>query len=297
MSHIPFTLTAYFLNSLAVLSNKFLLNKTIPEPLIYIFYISLVSLPAIVIIPFIRFPQTEVFLMGSFSTMLWISGAYFMFKALKQGQVSRVIPVIGTAVSLILLFFAARVGNISASQISAVLFLIAGMVFLTILNFKGAFNIKELFLELLAASFFAASYLALKEAFTKDYFFEVIISSKLILLPLTAFFLVIPSFRRKILGSQGPKINFLSKTGAIFIGGQLSGLLSELLLVFSISLTVPAFVNSLQGTQYVFLLFFAVLLSKKYPQVFKENNHNFSQMAFKIIGIIFIGIGLYLLAF
>ncbi|MBU1000369.1 hypothetical protein KKE78_03175, partial [Patescibacteria group bacterium] len=95
MSHIPFTLTAYLFNAFSVLANKFLLNKTIPDPLIYVFYISLASLLAVFCLPFTKIPSFEVFLIASLSTMLWTLGAYFMFKALKIGQVSRVIPIIG----------------------------------------------------------------------------------------------------------------------------------------------------------------------------------------------------------
>ncbi len=132
MSHLPFTILAYFFNALAVLANKFLLNKTIPDPLIYVFYISLVSFLAVLGLPFTKIPTFEVFLIASLSTVLWTAGAYFMFKALKIGQVSRVIPTIGTAVPLILLGFASGTHAISETQAWAVWILIGGMVFLTL---------------------------------------------------------------------------------------------------------------------------------------------------------------------
>src|SRR3989338_2497021 len=98
MTHLPFTLLAYFFNSLSVVANKFLLNKAIPDPLIYIFYISLLSLLSLLALPFTLYPSPFVLILASISTLLWTLGAYLMFKALKLGQVSRVIPLIGTLI-------------------------------------------------------------------------------------------------------------------------------------------------------------------------------------------------------
>lgn len=296
MTHLPFTLLAYFFNALSVLSSKFLLSKTIPNPLIYIFYISLISFLAVLVIPFTKIPNLEVFTLASLSTLLWTLGAYFMFKALKIGQVSRVIPIIGTLIPIILLISASTSQAISIPQMWAVLILTTGMIVLTISNWRGQLNRKEILFEILSALFFALSYILLRQAYLSSDFFSVLVWSRLILLPLGIILLAIPSLRKQIITSKGPKINFLSKTGLIFLGGQTSGAFSELLILFSISLANPALVNSLQGTQYVFLLIFALLLSKKYPDIFHEK-YTFVVLFSKIAGLILIGSGLYLLVF
>lgn len=296
MSHLPFTLIAYFFNSLAVLTNKFLLQKTIPDPLVYIFYISLVSFLAVFALPFTHIPTFDTFILASLSTLLWTLGAYFMFKALKLGQVSRVIPIIGTLIPLILLIFASETKTITTAQSLAVWFLIVGMVFLTLSNWQGKLNLKEILLEALSAASFAISYLLLRQAYLNLDFFSVLVWSRLILLPLGIFILLIPTLRGKIFTKSGPKIDFLSKTGIIFLGGQISGAISELLLLFSVSLANPALVNSLQGTQYIFLLFFALILSKKYPLIFEEK-YTLKILLPKIFGISLIVLGLFFLAF
>lgn len=287
MNHIPFTLTAYFFNALAVVANKFLLNKTIPEPVVYVFYISLVSLLAILALPFTKIPTLDTFIIASVSTLLWTSGAYFMFAALKNGQVSRVIPIIGTLIPLILLIAASVTSAVSQTQILSVVILLIGMFFLTRSDLQGGFKKKELLLEILSAAAFALSYIVLRQAYLKLNFFSVLVWSRLILLPLGILLLLVPRLRREIITSKGPAINFFSKEGLIFIGGQLSGAFSELLLLFSISLANPALVNSLQGTQYIFLLIFGLIF-------FKEK-YTTASLISKITGIAAIGIGLYLL--
>lgn len=296
MNHLPFTILAYFFNAVAVLVSKFLLSKAIPDPLVYIFYISLISLLAVLALPFTKIPNLEVFTLASLSTVMWTTGAYFMFKALKIGDISRVIPIIGTLIPLILLLFAFQTQTITTAQTWAVWTLISGMVFLTLPDWHFKLNVREIIFEVLSSVFFAVSYIVLRQAYLEFDFFSVLVWSRPILLPLGIFLLLIPNLRRRIITSQGPKINFFSKSGLIFLGGQVSGAGSEFLILFSISLANPALVNSLQGTQYVFLLFFALILAKKYPAIFQER-YTPLILASKIIGISLIGIGLYLLAF
>lgn len=296
MSHLPFTLAAYFLNALAVLANKFLLSNSISDPLVYIFYISSISFLAVFAIPFTNMPTPETFTIASLSTVFWTTGAYFMYRSLKIGQVSRVIPIIGTLIPLTLLGIVAGTNVISMIQTVAVVILIFGMVFLTITDWDGALTKKELLFEVLSALTFALSYVALRQAYLELDFFSVLVWSRLILLPLGIFMLVMPALRRKIFTKKGPQINFFSMTGLIFLGGQLSGAASEFMLLFAISLANPALVNSLQGTQYIFLLIFAALLAKRYPGVFEEK-YSGPALITKGLGVIFIGIGLYLLAF
>lgn len=280
-----------------------MLQKAIPDPLVYIFYISLVSFLAVLAIPFTHIPTLTTFNLASLSTILWTIGAYFMYKALKLGNVSRVIPIIGTLIPIILLVFASGNQVISLSQTWAVWFLITGMIFLTLPDWKarlpdgqGNLSKKEIIFEVLSAVLFAFSYIILRQAYLTSDFFSVLVWSRLILLPLGIILLLIPTTRKKIITLKGPKLNFLSPTGLLFLGGQTSGAASELLLLFSISLANPALVNSLQGTQYVFLLVFGVILSKKYPDIFGEK-YSFKIMLSKIAGIILLGTGLYLLAF
>ncbi len=288
MSHLPFTLLAYFFNSVSVTVNKVLLKKAIPDPFVYIFYVSIFSLILIPALPFTHIPKSEVLILASISTLAWTSGAYFMFKALKVGLVSRVIPIIGTLIPLILLIEASRNSAININQTWAILFLSLGLIFITILDWKGKLTKAEIIFEVLSAIFFALSYILLRQAYLGEDFFSILVYSRMILIPLILLILVIPQLRKRVLSSNGQKINLFGKSGVLFLTGQALGGASELLLLFSISLANPALVNSLQGTQYIFLLIFGIFLKERYGKL---------SLCFKLLGIIFIILGLYILAF
>lgn len=295
MSYLPFTILAYLLNSIAVTIDKFLLVKSIPNPLTYIFYISAFSLLILLVLPYTLTPKPYTLFLASISTLSWTIGAYLMFAAIRVGQVTRIISVIGTLTALILLFHASFINTISQTQSLAVLILIGGLIFLTWPDWKGKLSGKELVLEILSAFFFAISYLFLKEAYLRENFLTVLVYSRLILIPLGLAILLVKPLCQTIITSRGQKIDFFSKTGLLFIFGQAAGGAQQLLLTFSISLTTPTLVNSLQGVQYVFLFLFSLILGKIYPQIFAEK-HSFVILLSKILGICLIGIGLYLLS-
>lgn len=296
MSHLPFTLLAYGLNALSVTVDKILLTKNVPNPLIYVFYFSLVSLIVIVLVPFTQIPSLQVFALASLSTLLWSLGAYFMFKAMQIGLVSRVVPVIGTLIPLLLLFQAFFNQTINPNQATAVLLLVLGLIFLTIQDWQGSLSKKELAFIILSTAFFASSYVFLRQAYLlQNHFITVFVWSRFILIPVGILLLAIPPSRTIILNKQGQKLNLNKNFLILFIIGQFCGGFAELLLTFSVSLAEPALVNSLQGAQYGLIFILTLALSKKYPEVFKESIYKKTILS-KITGIILIAIGLYILA-
>lgn len=297
MNYLPFALSAYFFNGIAVLIDKFLLTAKIKDPLIYIFYISLFSFVILVLLPLTHVPNLLVFIVASISTVIWTSGLYFMYKALRVGLVSRVIPIIGVLIPIFLMVEAIFTKSINSSEFFAIIILVLGLVFLTIFEWRGHLKKDELLFEFTSAILFAISYIILRQAFLMDNFITVLVWSRLILLPLAFILLLIPKSRKIILAKdEGPKFSLKSKMGALFMFGQAAGGSSELLITFSVSLATPALVNSLQGSQYLFLFIASLFLGKKFPEIFKEK-HTHLKTTFKILGIACIALGLYILAF
>lgn len=295
MTHLPATIFAYFLNSIAVLIDKFLLTDEIPNPIVYVFYFSAFSLIVLGLLPFIPPPPIWVFILASISTLSWTTGAFFMFTALKQGQASRVIPVIGTLIPLILLFFYGNLAHsISYNEIWASAFLTLGLVVLIFPFLKGRILAYELFLEIVSSVLFAASYIILKQAYTGGPFLSVLVYSRLILIPVGLMLLSFKHTRHLIFGVRGKKIVLFSKFGLLFLFGQVAGGSAELLLLYSISLANPSLVNSLQGVQYVFLFIFSLILGRKLPKIFQEKL-NLGNIVSKLLGIVLIFMGLLIL--
>lgn len=304
MSYIPVAISAYLLNSLSVLTDKFLLSKRIPDPLTYIFYISVLSLIALVLLPFTTTPSHSVFALASFSTLVWTGGSYFLFKSLKVGLADRVVPVIGTLVPIFLIAYYYLIAqNISLNELWGASALTFGLLILVLPFLKlrhpapdERFNLSEFSFEVLSAFLFALSYILLKQVYLSVSFLTGLVWSRFVLIPIALVILAWPDLRKRVFNSQGEKINLLSITGLFFIAGQISGGFSQILLTFAISFANPALVNSLAGVQYVFLFLFSISLRQKFPQIFDETVTK-SLASQKFLGILLIGLGLYIIAF
>lgn len=297
MPHLPFTLTAYFFNAASTTIDKFLLTKSVSHPLVYLWYLSIFSLAGILPLPFTHFPPAAALVLASTAQLIWLGGAYAMFWALRIGQITRVVPLIGTLIPIFLLIEAVVSRSLTYSQISAVLLLLGGIVFLTIMDWRGSITKDEILLVVLSSLLFAISYLTLRQAYLRTDFLSAFVYSRFVIIPLLILLYLIPITHRIIFAhhDQEPNFKLLSKAGALMLSGQAMGGISEILIMFSISLANPALVNSLQGTQYVFLFLFALVLSARYPEVFHEK---FTPLIIssKLLGIAFITGGLYLLA-
>ncbi len=298
MNYLVLATIAYLLNAVAITIDKILLVKRLPNPALYVFYISVFSLIVFFGIPFATFPDQWAFINGSISTILWTLGAYFMFKALKDGEAVRVVPIIGTLIPLILFAMAAVSDTINLNEIWAVVFLLIGLIFLILPYLKGKFSKVEIYYEIISALLFANSYFLLKVAYDTSNFLSVMVYSRVVLVPILLAILIIPFLRKKVFSSDSPreKINLWSKTGFILLIGQACGGFSGLLLTFSISLANPAVINSIQGIQYVFLFILGLTVAKKFPAAFNEKLTK-SHFGAKIIGIIFIFFGLGILSY
>jgi hypothetical protein len=298
MNYLLIAISAYLLNAVSVTIDKILLVKKLPNPALYVFYISAFSLAVLLLAPFTTFPALDPFILASFSTLLWTSGAFFMFKALKSGEAARVIPIIGTLIPVILLLMSAVSGVVNLNEIWAVIILLLGLLFLIFPNLRGKFSREELVFEVISALLFANSYYLLKLAYDSGSFLSIFVYSRLILVPVILVILLVPFFKRKVFAGSGHQTpaSLYSKTGLMLFIGQAAGGTSQMLLTFAISLASPAVINSIQGIQYVFLFVLGLLLSKKFPQAFSEKLTTLN-LAGKIIGIILIFLGLWVLSF
>ena len=104
---------------------------------------------------------------------------------------------------------------------------------------------------------------------------------------------MVPAWRRLIRSSE-QKQKRTRKQLAFFLGVRFAAALAFILLNWAISLGNVSLINAMQGTQYVFLLFIVIILAKKFPQFINEEIGRGVMMQ-KMIGVVLVGIGLYLL--
>lgn len=301
MTWLTFALAGYFFNAVTALFDKFLLAGRIKEPVVYAFFVAILSLFTVVLVPFGYQPipwQTAVVFV--ISGMLFLYGLVAFYNAVKRSEISRVAPLVGITVSIIagvasLAFGPAANLSFSPGHFFSLLLLLAG-AFLVAFDLPLKKNDALMKSTLLAGALMALSLLFLKTGYRNADFVNGLIWSRLGFIVGGFSLFIIPEYRHAIL-SNTRGLSSSSKrdvtTGVLFILNKVFGAAASFLLTYATYLGPVTFIQALNGVQYAFVLVLAVPLAFRFPKVFEEKLY-FWDWFQKGVAIILIALGMWL---
>lgn len=295
-------LLGYFFAALCSVFDKYLLSDRIPVPAVYAFFVSLFSLIPMVLIPF-GFEYSNWYATWTLllSGVLFVYGLVALYTAVKEHEISRVAPLVGTATSLVA--FLAVFFSFSADEpvnilyIGALALLIIGglLISFDLPLHKGEHISKFV---LLSGLLTGASLLLLKEGYGTSNFVSGIVWSRLGMFLGGLSLLTVPSFRHAISAQFhgfGHRSERALGTTVLFVLNKTSAGIATFLIAYAIKIGPLSFVQALSGMQYVFLLLMTLPLSLRYPDIFGERLH-FWDWFQKIAAVVIISAGLWLAA-
>ena len=296
MSWLIIVIIAHLLNAVVFIIDKYLLSSRINKPFVYAFYIGILGLLALVLIPFggLVLPKTIQLIINLASGSVYILALISFYYGLRAEEPSRVVPVVGGFVPIFTIFLSYFLlkERLEGNILWAVVFLIVGGVLLAIKKFSISRELLKNFGFWLLASFlFALSYVLIRFTFIHQPFVSGFIWARIGGFFTALILLVIPKVRKSIFSvTKSVKTN----TSFLFIGNQVMGAISFILLNYAVALMSVSVVNALQGIQYIFILILSVILGRNYPQLLIEKVTLLIVLQ-KIIAIILISIGISLL--
>lgn len=290
---------AYFFFSLSSLGDKLILAGP-PKPKPYTFFVGIVGLSVVVLIPFIdlRFPEEEAVFWIVLEAMLYIAAIYAAFVAVEYFDISKAATAIGAIVPIfvfLLTFLVWGGQTISKTNILAFILLLLGSFIISFeRKFKttGAFLVIVLFASLLSAlDYVVTKIIFLQQDFLFAFFWMRIIAA------LLACLLLLSKKIRKEIFERKTYLN--RKVLSLMAFTYTAGGVANLFQAFAIAL-VPAallpILNSLRGVQYVFLFLMTLFFSFFLPKILKEEISK-KIIIQKIIAIILIVAGLAILVY
>jgi drug/metabolite transporter (DMT)-like permease len=304
MNWLSITIVAYFLLALEIILDKFLLSsKRVSHPAIYAFYSGTLGLFAIIIglvsggLHFIDFHKIVFsFIAGT----IFIYGMLSLFFAVRKGEASRVLPVVGAVIPittffLSIIFLHERLGMQGIFGIAALIF--GGLL----ISFELDKIEKRIFFKgfrssLLAGFFLALSAIMIKALYNGDNFLNVFAWTRGGAFLGTLSFFLIPVWRKAILGSL---LKFKKsekeekKSGLSFVLAKIFGGSGSFLKEFATSLTSASvtIVSALVSVEYVFIFILSIIFSAWVPEIMREKK-DLKTILQKIFAIILIAIGI-----
>ncbi len=284
MLWLTLTIISYFCSAVASVVDKILLSGPIPKPKIYAFYVGILGILALVLIPFgFQVPPLQIIFLALFAGSIWMVGMMYLFKGLRQFEASRIIPAIGGFLPLFTLGFVhffswqAKISTplLTSWRLLSFILLISGSVLINLQKDKHL-TAKSLVLSLWTAFLLGLSFTATKIVFLNQSFISGIIWTRigvfLVALALISSKEVQEEIFFKKRGSHQPMFK-KPKLALVFLANQAVGAISGILqglAIYLVPLGMLAFVNALEGTKYVFVLLLIILLSLKLPKILSE---------------------------
>lgn len=299
MLWILIAISAYFLFAVVALGDKYLLTGP-PNPKSYSFYVGILGILTILLIPFVEFsiPEVSQIILAFLAGAILIFALSGLYTALENFEASRVVPAIGALLPLftfsLVYLFSCGEETLSFVKILAFFLLLIGSVLITLRKEKSI-TLKSLQISAIAALLFALTFVLTKYVYLFQPFWSGFIWMRVGGFLTALCFIFTKEVRREIFER---KFTFQRKTGIFFLFNQAMGGGAFLLQNWAIALVPLAFlpfINALEGTKYIFLLILAVMISFKFPHFLKEEISR-EMLLQKIIAILLIGGGLALIS-
>ncbi len=312
----PITVIAYFLNAGVYTADKYFLSKKIHSSISYAFYVGIWSICNAILLAFNWFmPSWQWLIIDFIAGFLFLWALIAWYKALHQSEATKVVPLVGVLIPVFsLLLSYVFLGTVLNQQTLLALFvLITGGALISLkhkeegkikylihkvrafFGFKDAeaHSVRRLIINSIIAAFaFASYYVLVKYIYLHQPFLGSYIWTRIGGFIGALLLIVIPYNRRIIFTTEKRKVAI--KNLPLFLSIRLLATVAFILLNYAISLGDVAIINALQGIQYVFLIIIVIVLSEKYPDILKEEI-NKKVLTQKFVGVVMIGIGLYLL--
>jgi drug/metabolite transporter (DMT)-like permease len=313
-------ISSYFISAGIHIADKFLLSNKVHSSIVYAFFVGIWSVFNIFLLfldPWM--PGVSQMAVDLSAGFLFLVTLVFWYKALHQSEATRVVPIVGALVPIFCLVLSAFFldETISNQQFIAFFILIFGGVLISVrkteiyLVHKVYERIKVIFGDLLgkisaqyrptrrllfnsflSALLFSVFYVYMKYIYLHQPFIGAFAWSRMGSFIGAMLILLVPSWREKIKEHQGEAKK--PKNLAFFLGVRILASVAFIILNLAISRGNVAMVNALQGTQYLFLIIFVLLISSRFPRILKEELGR-GVMLQKLIGVFLVGLGLYVL--
>lgn len=282
---------AQFLFAVSTLVDKHIVSRAgvIGKPVVYAFFVSLLSGFVIVFFPFVSFPRGYVLILSLVNAATFTSAIFLLYSALKEARASDVSPAIGGLSAIVTAILAAALleGDVAFVHILPIALLAIGTGIISHFHFSR----RAFFYTTAAGCFFGLTVFTSKLIFLEvpflDGFFWMRIMNVIVALSL----LLVPEFRKAIFhGGRHSSRNAKS----LVVGNKILGGIAAALTAYAVSLGSVAVVNALAGLQFLFLFIFAMLFAHTMP-LFRDSKGGSHGGWHTALGIALICAGLALL--
>lgn len=290
------TIVAYLLFALANVGDKLIVSKFKTEPIVYAFYVGIMGIVTLSLIPFgVVWPGWWQAFWSLWGGVAFVFALFFMYKAIVAGETTKAITIMGSSAPIFTFLFSYQFldERLTENQVIAFIFLVLAILVISwpLDKVKKKTEKSLIFWAILSGIAFAASYVLAKYVYMYQPFISGFAWIRWGGVVTAILIFLIPQNRQAIkLDWQKPK----KQKGSLILAIQILGGTGVIGQNYAFSLASATLINALQAIQYAAIFMMTAVLGKKIPQL--KESLNYKQVIQKIVAIILIGIGLYFIA-
>ena len=311
MNWFVVALASYFVLAIANLIDKYLVEKVLGSARAYTFIACTMGLVVFFVAPwFLAWPGFSGFVLNLFLGLLFALALLFLYAALRRGEASRAVVIIGgsTPVFSLPLSYFILGDQFNSNQLIATTLLILGVAVIAFLpkhklgfwdnifssiKLKHKYSSHSIIFALASGLTYALYFIGTKLAYEQQDFLSAFLWIRLGAALAAALILFSPRARREI------KALFKRKPGrkknqSLVAGNQVLGSIGFVLQNYAIYLGPVALVNALQGVQYAWIIILGAVVSLLAPKILKEDI-SWRVLVQKAIAVVLISGGIYFL--
>jgi drug/metabolite transporter (DMT)-like permease len=298
MLWIFLAISAHFFWALMNVGDKYIIENKIKNPYVYLVWVWLLSIVVVAIVPFIDFymPEMKLMIWLTIAGALWFLGGLLYIKAVQIEEITR-INIWWNLIPLFTLFIGWIAINqrLNYIQIFAFIILIIGAIIGSVRSQGKKIVISKAILLMLVACLFFALYAVIFSHITTSTSFIVAFVWISILLSLFSLSLFVSSKFRKDFVQELKQLD--GKLGAMVISISLLDHLGIFFNAWALSLGIAALVFAMEGFQVIFVFALTVLISFIYKSNVLKEELDRKNVMLKLVAIVFMIIGVAVLAF
>lgn len=304
---------AQLLNAAVAIVDKYIVTheQAMPKPFVYAFYTCLLSgmwlgVFALGLMPFpffqslgapslvyVNYPTFTVMALSMLSAYTFFAGLVSLYTALKEGDTSDVIPVVG-AVSAIATFGLSYVfldARLTPNFMTGIILLSVGTFLVSHLRFQWGTALVSVH----AGLFFAAHYVVLKGLFDMTSFDNGFFWSRVAFIVVALSMLLVPGHYTRIHSQTKASTR---RSGFLVLGNKLLAGIATLFILKATALSEASHlsvVQALGGLQFIFILLFSLIVGRSTHAAYGENVTKTEEIYHKVVFVSIITIGLVML--
>jgi drug/metabolite transporter (DMT)-like permease len=290
-------ISSYFFTALANTIDKIVVSKFIPKPVIYAFYVGILGVLSLVLIPFgVSLPTFGVLVAALIAGMGFVTSLFLMYSGLVRGETTRVVPILHGTIPIATFIFAYIFlhERLAITHLIAFAFLFVGLVIISYHKNEKKRKVQNyafLWYALASGIVFGATYTISKFVYTNQEFISGFFWMRMGAFLGALILFSIPKNRKAIIDDfKGSK----AKKGSVVLANQLLGGIGFVTLDYAISIASVTLVQSLQGILYVFVFIIVNVMAIWVPELKEKITPGI--IVQKLAAMCFIAVGLYFLA-